>query len=552
MKNRVIHILTLLLLLGNWACYEDRGNYSYKDINRFTVTLEPEIQNEQGIYWVTKPLADTSYQLFTAHVDQSLITDTSDLHFTWYIQIGDDYADTAYLNHYYFEFPKGENRSYEARLIVEDGGTGLKYYDDFSVKTRSPYYYSWAVVHGQENARALGMIEFSEDSKYQEVSRIVPDAWNSLYGTERFRKANNVAFMAGIRGNDRLLVFTADSVLPLNPYSLETTWLQQKIWQYVGLGNKVNFTTVRAESGEYQYPRVSLIGEDSRYYTSTLLGTLLKYSPRQNDDKGDGKQGKASASGIPEDYVISAAFPLTGSSNYDLLWDGQNHRFYYCQPVVFNSLEESWLDVYNLYLDAFSQNAFRDKFKAGDLEDRELVWMGKGMKEIDKTYPEVATVVMKYDNQYDLVHIGFQGDKGSGSSIYEVKVEENVPLQANETSRFATSASFDDQLFYTNGTGVYCYINSSADGQYRMLHDVGSGNTIVGMKFRLADDKHDRLVEYGFDRILAVAVNTPDGKGEIHELFLNTAGDVDKTEIYTGFGEIVDFDYMPRKATISE
>ena len=69
------------------------------------------------------------------------------------------------------------------------------------------------------------------------------------------------------------------------------------------------------------------------------------------------------------------------------------------------------------------------------------------------------------------------------------------------------------------------------------LYDAGS--PITKMQFRITED-HQLTEEWNYmQRCLALAVDKGD-KGELHELTLTTAGDIETSRIFEGFGPIKD------------
>lgn len=148
---------------------------------------------------------------------------------------------------------------------------------------------------------------------------------------------------------------------------------------------------------------------------------------------------------------------------------------------------------------------------------------------------------------YRFVHFGVGEGKGGSSAPFYAEMESNKILSVAEDSKFATSTSYPNQLFYTGGGQVFRYVNASnaSDAISFPLYDVGVDKTIVAMKFRCPQESVN-WPAYKMAQSLAIAVNTADGKGEIHELFLTTSGDVERTAVYTGFGPIKDIEYVAR------
>ena len=71
--NKSIFISGLLLTLALGSCYKDKGNYGYKDVNDFEVTVTPApADKETNIYLVNQPGATTETFLLTAEGKQTL------------------------------------------------------------------------------------------------------------------------------------------------------------------------------------------------------------------------------------------------------------------------------------------------------------------------------------------------------------------------------------------------------------------------------------------------------------------------------------------------
>ena len=143
-------LFVAILSLTVVSCFKDKGNYDYTPENRFEVTLQPEINNNEETYWVIKPTNAPDSVPFTVSVSQTLAADSTNLEVSWIILENEtEERDTAYGFRHTFQFPMGADRYYEVALFVHDDLTGLSYRDDFSVRTRDPFLYAWVVLHGE-------------------------------------------------------------------------------------------------------------------------------------------------------------------------------------------------------------------------------------------------------------------------------------------------------------------------------------------------------------------------------------------------------------------
>ena len=71
-KTISIFMLAALLIGGLTGCYEDKGNYKYRDINEVTYKILPE--SEDGYYRFKQPPVDTMYVDYTVDLSQSQAT----------------------------------------------------------------------------------------------------------------------------------------------------------------------------------------------------------------------------------------------------------------------------------------------------------------------------------------------------------------------------------------------------------------------------------------------------------------------------------------------
>lgn len=84
-----INIHAAALLIGGLAgCYEDKGNYKYRDINEVTYKILPE--SEDGYYRFKQPPMDTMYVDYTVDLSQSQAANEENLEFLWLVSYSKD------------------------------------------------------------------------------------------------------------------------------------------------------------------------------------------------------------------------------------------------------------------------------------------------------------------------------------------------------------------------------------------------------------------------------------------------------------------------------
>ena len=554
MKRVYTLLFVAILSLTAVSCFKDKGNYDYTPENRFEVTLQPEINNNEETYWVIKPTNAPDSVPFTVSVSQTLAADSTNLEVSWIILENEtDEQDTVYGFRHTFQFPMGADRYYEVSLFVNDDLTGLSYRDDFSVRTREPFSYAWVVLHGEEGDRQLGFLDYPASNNYQDSASVVEDGYMSLRNIRRFEDAEFVAYTSSGFGDDNLLVLASDSAWVLDPYTMRMYYTNADV--YWG-STPVDFSFTKSFAGR-QGARSVLIAESGAFYVGDRWGYL--YDVDLDPD-------------MPTDYTATVAYPIPGESNgANLVWDGEAHRFYYQQAAPSDAMG---MGRYN---DAYKAGAvLRNIADAGDmdftdaeLENMELLWLGKGIPDLlDNDRDETATAIMREDNgAIHFIHFAYQDNSGSGvtSDLFYTEMEEvelSDGYEFTENTHFAASNAFASYLFFTQGNTIYRLLDAavieiepivSLDGLTTLDGEpVGSINEIVDMRFRVDYDPTG-IDENSPTRagiyVLTVAYNTADGGG-ITEIYLTTGGDLDHTTSYSGFGPIVGIDYMARMVPI--
>ena len=545
-------LFVAILSLTVVSCFKDKGNYDYTPENRFEVTLQPEINNNEETYWVIKPTNAPDSVPFTVSVSQTLAADSTNLEVSWIILENEtEERDTAYGFRHTFHFPMGANRDYEVSLFVHDDLTGLSYQDDFSVRTRVPFQWALAVLHGEEGDRQVGFLDYPASNNFQDSATVVLDAYLNLHGERFFQNAELIAFTPGTFGDDNLLVLAPSNAWVMYPYTMNTYYANETVYW---ASTPVNYSFV-GSCQNMNGARMVLIAENGRFYVGDRWGYL--YEVDLDPD-------------MPSNYTATAAYAIPGAGRgVNLVWDGNHHSFYYQQPGASDPFG------YGRYDDATKAGAvLRNIADAGDmdftdaeLENMELLWLGKGIPDLlDNDRDETATAIMREDNgAIHFIHFAYQDNSGSGvtSDLFYTEMEE-VELDGyefTEDTHFAVSNAFASYLFFTDGTDIYRLNNSGSVPEFKLIaslnglttvdgEPVGSINEIVDMRFRVDYDPTGIDVNSPTRAgiyVLTVAYNTADGGG-ITEIYLSTGGDLDHTTSYAGFGPIVDITYMSRTA----
>lgn len=557
MKRVYTLLFVAILSLTAVSCFKDKGNYDYTPENRFEVTLQPEITNDEETHWIVRPVNGPDSVVFTVSVDQTLAADSTNLKVSWIILENEtEERDTAYGFRHTFHFPMGQNRDYEVSLFVHDDLTGLSYRDDFSVRTRVPFEWALAVLHGEEGNRQVGFLDYPADNNYQDSATVVLDAYLNLRGERFFQNAELIAFTPSTIGDDNLLVLAPSNVWVMYPYTMNTYYANETVyWGSI----PVDYSFV-GSCQTMNGARMVLIAENGRFYVGDRWGYL--YDVNLDPD-------------MPADYTATAAYAIPGKNNtgVNLVWDGNHHCFYYQQSAPSDPFG------YGRYDDGLKAGAVLRSIDDGgsmpvsdaELADMELLWLGKGIPDLLDERDETATAIMRGSEGIHFIHFGYQNDdSGSGvtSDLFVIRDEainsEQIGPKAEhdftEDTHFAVSNAFSNYLYFTDGTSIYRLYDSESEEIEFITNleelttidgkPVGSINEIVGMQFRVTYlDRNDSHPTVSSARVLTVAYNTVEGIGGITDIYLTTGGDLDHTTSYTGFGPIVDIEYMGRTGT---
>ncbi len=168
MKRSIYSLLGISLMsMAFTACYDDLGNYDYKDINELQVDSihASYVRDVDDSLHIVPVLQGTQY------------SDTSRFTYKWEFN-NSVLAETPEL-HIRVELTPGEKR---CRYIVKDKNTGIQYYTPFSLSVRSSTAADLIVVLSKYQGRAeLSYLRLDKPSAW--VSNYYADRWGEALGT---------------------------------------------------------------------------------------------------------------------------------------------------------------------------------------------------------------------------------------------------------------------------------------------------------------------------------------------------------------------------------
>ena len=175
MKRLIYFILGLLVA----SCYDDKGNYTYQEVNTLDVSL-----NKVSSVRLDK---DTTVTIIP-QLSQSLQENEDNLEYTWLHSTtnhnfyGHGKFDTVGLeqNLNFHIDPEAKNLAYAHyfRLNVYDRITDIEYPVNTTIELIKPYVGSWMILHRKNGQTELGSVEYiggdivvQEDAYYEETGK---------------------------------------------------------------------------------------------------------------------------------------------------------------------------------------------------------------------------------------------------------------------------------------------------------------------------------------------------------------------------------------------
>lgn len=548
-KSKLTPILTsLLALLLCTGCYEDEGNYNYnediKDINvkldpsygvrkqdgKMSVTITPEITTEDGdksyleYLWEQRTRSETDYQ-----VDTVCRTETYTLEV-------DTQAEDFSANYY-------------LRLYVFNKRTGAQTVVPTRVEFVNPYTYAWMVLHETNGHAEIGAIEYVAGKMI-----VTPNAYSSEHGEALNGRPINMTITKNKSTNwankayRSQLYVTTDNLEESGPMDFTDKFKLLAPWSklvHETQAAEIDFTKI-SDWDACNNSGLVVCSQGKIFHNGYYSPFMFKMNP---------------ATTLTKEYYIKqfAAGPHT-AVGYDI----KGHRFLH---IALQS-SEFWAgfeptQVYN----------------GGPIEPMKQ----REGNAIDPTRidPEVNIIRFVNGYHYDMNYparwqryqcyaYGLTPD--NTSQVYVIRYynlthadgvtipefyEFPTPAGINENTPMTSGAKYNNILFYGVDNKVY-KLDVSTGTSTLIYQNEDTSAKVVDLKMAMegyawSDDTESMGEEdYGhpYCRLLGVAINTGNNKGEVVVLQLNTAGKVDENkqypsiQIHTGFGPITEIGFI--------
>lgn len=513
MKIKDISLLALLIVLLN-ACYEDKGNYDYKELNNFKIKLNPAPADETFVYLLNQPSVDTLLYTITAEVEQTITKGEGNLEYLWTSTINEK-TDSIHTKTITLRIPPNKKSVFELMCKVRDKNLNIEYYQNVTVKTEIPFHDSWFLLHGDMGNRKIGAIQWNSDGKprWEDDIMLVSKRPQITNATDIAYGMMGTSIQGDFLTTERLFVVVGtESVASFLPFEVKPSNTPWNITRPVDNPNVKPVSIIAHGRKEY----VGMLDEDAKFYWART-GPFF-YTAKQSADISNYRVDK---------FYINEEGIAT-------LWDNTAKRFMYYK--IGNSNYNPWNGGNRQDATNDTKIVYYTDISKNEMQNKTVLWAGRGAKTTKSV--ETSTFIVKDENTKQCFLYNFIYDDGKKdnkkaprlvtrtSADYELmklKRDTLVNLKFDDKAVFATSNAFNEQLFYSNGSELYRCVLGTGEAIPLINFD---GN-IKYMRFRVTYDygvapevKSKNLQTIG------VVIEGANGKDEFKEIVLDNAGDI--------------------------
>lgn len=555
------------------ACYDDKGNYDYRDINEVDVVLPAEysISLEKDTVLVIKP-----------ELSQTLQKNADNLRYSWFHSVkGTNFhttianytdtisfsSDTASFITYEFD-PADKNLIYKHyfRFEVEDIVTGVVYPMNTVVSLGKPYTGAWMILQRNDEGKArLGAIQYVGGD-----IKVESDVFAKIEGGSPFVGApvclGRCAGPNYMYQKSTTAEWMTFSVITDRPEE-SGTYCQ---WKQFGFGDEISLDGVTTQN--YVFDEGVCLQTSARDLDVAKMCDYDGEGNRGSIFLADGqlysvlKSAKVSKAAVHTDIGEVEITHAAKVGRMALAYDAKGHRF------VYYDMEKAYSAASALFTSNDDTKVFGVKLnkvpkKADDPSDPSVIEEGEEVLFIGSGYNYNASNMGAYTYGYALT---LKGDK---CKIYEFDgygitgtytrslvntYEFDRPAHLTKESCFASSSAFDGFLFYTSG--MYVYRLDFKQSKPSEVAIAALNSEAIGMKFartnQVASTTSTNLAayssyEFDINRSLGIVCKIGNTMSEFVVINLSASGNLDANsehyaarQIYSEFGEIVDFVFI--------
>ena len=544
--NKIYQYIPLLFLLGGLsvACHDDMGNYDYQDINEITVKMPEQVP-------VKIPEIDSVLVEITPEITQLESKEEGNLSFEWRIQREMDWVVYSQEKTLHF-YAKPETQNTSFRLGVTDVNQGITTYQQVLVKMVKPFEDTWFILQNSMGKTILATIDGTGENSI--VTKDILDA--KYQGEVQLQGAPSYVNYTFYQENNNVKDWRINILTVQGGGLYEAKNLAKPVYTYPQLLFEATLREGWSFKPEYVYSwdRGNVIIDNGKLWYAYGNGYYVYFPLELISELGTA-------------YRITCAMPfyVQGSvRDYLLAFDDLNKRFLYCRPpssqgveglLRIDALQENWEMFYSM-LEGTAKlgkvpdlQAHPNAFSPEIGSDKSLLYMGN--------WASGNVVAFAKSNRDGKLHIYEFSQSGVVSQDTAVCLNHlSCQLAGNmEEMSFATSASFRNLFFYSQGNCVYRVDLNRAIPKATVIYENPDATArIKKIKFRhtyrntwmdntTKEERRDQPYWLG----LAVQ---KDAEWSFVDLKLAISGEVEKDADkhpkiyeYNGFDEIVDMTY---------
>ena len=536
-------------MAGAAGCYEDKGNYDYRDVNEVLVKV-------QKLYAVRK--ANLTY-VIRPDIVQSVATDTTNLKFEWWHNTGSNQqkgtlvstADTIAIK----IDPSLSNMPYRhfMRLYITDRMTGAQYMFPVELEVVKPYEGAWMVLHqGPDGVAKLGAVTYIGEN-----IDIIDDAYFEESGQKLTGKPSKLGVAISYSG-----YYTVPSYRPsclffcftdnpaesgaLMPESAFRLYGSPETFIYPAHRASFDIKNIVTCDGS---GRARMMISGGHIFQGSLYNRSMY---RVNPDP----------LGITGDVEITHGCCIGWTQ---VAFDSKGKRFihlYSTNSAMYDDFNEPGENTAMYSSIRHSDYSLPEPDPNNLPEDEEMVYLGPGywygpsMMARQSRVAAYGITVSESRNKLCLYEL-------HGNPLYSADNPDDAPFTFfNEVDNtfgitvgtpMASSTAYNRVLFYGKGNKVYRLDLGTEGGRADAIYthpDPGAKVSLIkpARSQRNDDNEYDTLyARYGYrvDQSFAVVFEVAGEKGEVVVLNLNAAGKVTETqEGLDGFGKITDIVFI--------
>lgn len=542
------------ILFGLTACYDDKGNYDYHDINEVVVEI-PEtmirLDRTGSVELVVEP-----------DLKQTIVQNEDALRYKWYVGSKNAYmicdepmeecTEDSHF-HFYTEdkvFRMSLESSFQGSIAllleITDMVTDTKYYQKHPIKVVHPFSDTWFVLQSENGKGKLGAVD-----GIREDAMLFDDIFKSEF---------NTSFpMEGEPRSIDCRHFYGPDFFMSGPPNMPVTEPMMVMRTNKDL-RLVYPTTLEAKYGIEELLIVGAMTDketnwDTKLYTNSNYGELVY---------DQGKLWHAMVDGYAVYYRVLDSETKKQMNTPWVAELGFAFIVYDEEKKCFRRFTYEEMDSFNIsYYVTGSLRRNPDKFIDYAGEGKKIAYPLESNGEffdpndISKDMGENMKMCCMLSNGGRAMAIATLG--GQAVTIFEFsnaaepctgKYELNLPAPADQC-KFIAAHAYDRIFFVAAGNALYKVdLNRQTPILNKIYEHENTAAVIDALKFK------EKCVPYGWDTEnvmnkyqmqLGLGVNMPDGTGSVVDLVLTSAGDVNRAEgsiyEYPGFGRIVDIAY---------